>query len=196
MNTYAEIYGGKVRDIKHSYLGYTEFCSIFSPSSYWIDVTGNDDIGIGYIIKFNEERGTYFEAPPSLPGEETLETRRAAKLEQLSLMFEQVGKTAYIESSLGFRADANDVAYRDVDGLIVLMSGSSDTTVSFCDYDNLMQELTLDQLRTLQKEIAYNGTALYQQKWQLREAIENADSEEELDAINIGFSNMVFPPSE
>ena len=64
MNKYAEIYGGKVRDIRLSELDYVSFCSIWSPSSYWVDVTGITDIEIGYLVKFTEERGTYFEPAP------------------------------------------------------------------------------------------------------------------------------------
>lgn len=193
--TYADIYGGKVRDIRQSHLEHTEFCSLFDPASYWLDVTGVEDVDVGYVIRFSPEKGTYFEAPP-LPEtpEETLETKRAAKLEMLSLQFEQASAGAFIDSSLGFRADADETAYRDVDGLIVLLSDQPEQTVSFCDYDNLMQSLTLEQLRVLQKEIARNGTYLYEQKWALREAIESAESAEKLDGVTIAFSNMIFEP--
>ena len=186
--TYADIYGGKVRDIRQSHLGYTEFCSLFDPATYWLDVTGVEDVGAGYVIRFSPERGAYFEAPqlPETP-EETLESRRAAKLEMLSQQFEQASARAFIDSSLGFRADADETAYRDVDGLVVLLSDQPEQTVSFCDYDNLMQPLTLEQLRVLQKEIARNGTYLYEQKWALREAIESAESVEELDGVTIAF---------
>ena len=197
-HTYADIYGGKVRDLKQSHLEHAEFCSLFDPASYWLDVTGVDDVGVGYVIRFSPERGTYFEAPP-LPEtpEETLESRRAAKLELLSLQFEQASALAFIDSSLGFRADADATAYRDVDGLIVLLSDQPEAVVSFCDYDNLMQSLTLEQLRVLQKEIARNGSYLYEQKWALRTAIEAAESAEELDGVAISFVNMSFePPAE
>lgn len=197
MKKYAEIYGGLVRDLKESNLNYTEFCSIFSPTSYWLDVTGVDDIEIGYVIKFSTERGTYFEAPaPTETTEETLESKRAGKYELLTILFNSASENAYIDSSLGFRADANETAYRDVDGLIVLLSDTPEKKISFCDYDNLMQTLTLDELKTLQKEIAQNGTYLYQQKWEFRNAIESSESVEDLDKININFNNMIFETYE
>ena len=197
MKKYAEIYGGLVRDLKESNLGYTEFCSIFDPSSYWLDVTGVEEVGVGYVIRFSPERGTYFEAPqlPETP-EETLESRRAAKLGMLSQQFEQASARAFIDSSLGFRADADETAYRDVDGLLVLLSDQPEQTVSFCDYDNLMQTLNLEQLKTLQKEIARNGTYLYEQKWALREAVESAESVEELDEVTIAFTYMTFETAD
>lgn len=64
MNKYAEIYGGRVRDVRTSPLGYVEFYSIWSPASYWVDVTGVKDIEPGYLVKFTPDRGTYFEPAP------------------------------------------------------------------------------------------------------------------------------------
>ena len=196
MHQYAEIYGGLVRDLKESNLDYTEFCSIFDPASYWLDVTGVEDIDIGHIIKFSPERGTYFEAPPLLPVEETLETKRAAKLELLNALFAQEAKNAYVDSSLGFRADADDEASRNVGGLVTLLSDSPEETVQFCDYNNIMQNLTLTELKVLEKEILLNGSSFYQQKWNFRDAIKAAGTEEELAAVNICFTNMSFLPNE
>lgn len=192
MKKYAEIYGGLVRDLKESNLDYIDFCSIFAPTSYWVDVTGIEDIQIGYLIKFSKELGTYFEAPSPLITEETLETKRSAKLEILKELFSQMSSSAWIDSSLGFRADANDEASRNVQGLITLLETTPESTIEFCDYDNLIQTLNLEQLKTLELEIIKNGSYLYQQKWSFRDAIEEAESEEELDNINIVFNNLSF----
>ncbi|WP_346666112.1 hypothetical protein [uncultured Mailhella sp.] len=196
MYKYAEIYGGLVRDLKESNLGYTEFCSIFDPSSYWLDVTGVEDIDIGYVIKFTPELGTYFEAPEPKVVEETLETKRAKSLELLKARFAEAADKAWVDSSLGFRANANETAYRDVDGLILLLEGQDTKLIQFCDYDNLMQALTLDKLKVLQKEIAQNGTYLYQQKWDYRDTIEGAETMEELDTLSFSFKNMSFMPAD
>lgn len=64
MNKYAEIYGGKVRDVRLSELEYVDFCSLWSPESYWIDVSGIDAVQPGYLVKFSQDRGTYFEPAP------------------------------------------------------------------------------------------------------------------------------------
>lgn len=64
MNKYAEIYGGKVRDVRLSELEYVDFCSLWSPESYWVDVSGIDDVQPGYLVKFSQDRGTYFEPVP------------------------------------------------------------------------------------------------------------------------------------
>lgn len=191
MYKYAEIYGGKVRDLKESNLNYIDFCSIFSPTSYWIDVTGVENIGIGWIIKFSKELGTYFKEPEPII-EETLETKRAAKLEMLNEIFYQVSLNAYVDSSLGFRVDANDEASRNINGLITLLETMPEQTISFCDYNNIMQNLNLEQLKILELEVIQNGSSLYQQKWVFRDAINNATNEKELEDISISFSYMDF----
>ena len=118
---YAEIYGGKVRDLRESYLNYTDFCSIWDPTSFWLDVTGIEDIGVNWVLKSNETVGTYFEQPKEITAEITLDTLKKAKLELLSENFSNVQENAYMISSLGFRANAGQRAYRDVDGLITQM---------------------------------------------------------------------------
>lgn len=65
MFKYAEIYGGKIRDVKESALSYIEFVSLFSPKSYWIDVTGVA-CEIGYVQEFKDGQGIVFVAPPAV----------------------------------------------------------------------------------------------------------------------------------
>lgn len=191
MYKYAEIYAGKVRDIKESNLAFTEFCSIWNPITFWLDVTGVEEIGVGWLLKSNTEVGTYFESP-ELP-EETLETKKAAKLEELGVMFAQAEAEAHLTSSLGFVINAGEKANRDIDGLIKLMEAMPDMgTVSFCCYDNSFKTVTLADLKTMQVEVILSGNALYSQKWAYREAINMATTKEELDAIHIDFTFSDF----
>ena len=191
MFKYAEIYGGKVRDIKESHLNFVEFCSIFDPASFWLDVTGVDNIGIGWVLKSNSEIGTYFEKP-EIPQEQDISTKKAAKLEVLKASFLEIVDSAFVISSLGFRADAGQRAYRDVDGLITQMEEEKIITKSFRDYDNVVHELTLTDLKTLRLEIIKNGEFLYRQKWGYEQHIASANSIEDLDAMFITFNMMDF----
>jgi hypothetical protein len=191
MYKYAEIYGGKVRDLKESNLGYTEFVSIFDPTSYWIDVTGVTDIDVDYVIKFSKDVGTYFEKPEELVTVETLDSKILGKLEKLKVLFERALDNAYIESSLGFRANADKTAYNNVDALIIEAT-EENSIIEFNDYDNLKQYLSVDQLKVLKTEIAKNNSFLYRQKFKYRDDINDAATEEELEAIVISFENMSF----
>lgn len=190
MNKYAEIYGGKVREVKESTLNYVDFCSIFDPSAYWLDVTGVEDIGVGYVIKFSETLGTYFEAPEII--EETLESVRSAKAELLEGLFKMQLDKAYIMSSLGVMMNAGTRAKDDVDGLIKQMEAEGVDKTDFMSYEDILVPVTLDELKTLQLEIIKNGHSVYQQKWHFREAINNAIDMETLRSINIEFRMLDF----
>lgn len=191
MYKYAEIYGGVVRDIKESNLEFVDFCSIFSPLNFWIDVTGVEEIGVGWVVKSNSIVGTYFEKPEEI-GEITLDKLKLAKKEMLQLYFNNVQEDAFLISSLGFRVNAGQRAYRDVDGLITQMELENTDYVDFRDYDNVFQSITLEEARVLKLEIIKNGQYVYSQKWEKEALIENAENEEQLNEINIAFEMLDF----
>lgn len=194
MYKYAEIYGGIVRDLKESNLGFTEFASIWDPTAFWLDVTGltDNEIQVGWILKSDTERGTYFEKPEVTVDPESFESKQAALKERLAIAFDQVQQEAYIVSSLGFRANAGQRAYRDVDGLVKQMEAEGLETVDFRDYDNVFQPITLPEAKTLELEIIKNGQSIYLQKWDFEGKIADATTVEELDAISISFEMLDF----
>lgn len=119
---------------------------------------------------------------------------RTAALSTLNSAFTDVESGAWVQSSLGFKADANTTANTNIDGLIKSMSALGTESTLFCDYDNVFHTVTLDDLKILQLEVIQNGQALYAQKWSFREAINAAMVKEELDAISIEFVMMDFTP--
>ena len=189
MFKYAEIYGGKIRDIKESHLGFVEFCSIWDPTCFWVDVTGVEDIGIDYIVKSDTVRGVYFEAPP-VQDESSFAFKKAAKLERLQTEFEAVQKTASVTSSLGFVANAGDRAHRDVNGLIKSLKSDNVLTTEFRDYNDMFQVVTLEELELLELEIIKNGHYIYKQKWDIEKRINDAKTVEDIDAIDIKFDML------
>lgn len=122
----------------------------------------------------------------------TIKELRTAKLDALNSAFATVESDAWVQSSLGFKADANTTANTNIDGLIKSMTATGSETTLFCDYDNVFRAVTLDNLKTLQLEVIQNGQSLYAQKWAFREAINAAQSEEELEAVVIAFTMMDF----
>lgn len=190
MYKYAEIYGGKVRDIQESRLSFVEFCSIYDPTAFWMDVTGVDNVQIGSVLKSSTELGMYFELPEV--EEETVESVRNAKLELLDKRFKEQLDKAYIMSSLGVPMNAGTRAKDDVDGLIKQMEAEGIDTTSFMSYEDILVPVTLDELKTLQLEIIKNGHSVYQQKWHYREAIKNAVDIETLKRISIEFKMLDF----
>ena len=93
---------------------------------------------------------------------------------------------ATMDSSLGFKVDATERALIDVGGLIAISDGVK-TPITFMDANNEPHDLTHEQFVALQKEIAANGSKVYAKKWGYRQAIINAQSVEELQAIHVSF---------
>lgn len=119
----------------------------------------------------------------------TLEEAKAAKLEEIRAAFAAAESDGYVESSLGFRADATRRSIEDIDGLIDLVSsGALPAPVTFRDYDNLYHSLTLDQLNALRLEAKGRGPLLYARKWELEAAVEAAGTVEAVQAIDAGAS--------
>lgn len=120
----------------------------------------------------------------------TLEEVRASKLAELSSKFEDASLTAHCLSSLGFDIDANPTSNRDITGVIVVMDDES--TTQFCDYYNEFHTVTKAEMQTIQREIILNGQHLYTQKWAYRDAINQATTISEIEAITIAFRNRDF----
>ena len=95
------------------------------------------------------------------------------------------------KSSLGFVVDGDARSRDNLSGLINI----GVEPVAFRDHDNGDHQLTLADLRTLLKEAQMNGAMLYQQKWQIQEAIRKCGTLDELRKIEIVFRMADFSRS-
>lgn len=117
----------------------------------------------------------------------TLDEAKAAKLSEIKTAFAAAEADGFVESSLGFRADATRRSIGDIEGLIDLVSsGALPTPVTFRGYDNAYHSLTLDQLNTLRLEVEGRGPLLYARKWELEAAVDAAETVEAVQAIDAG----------
>ena len=131
------------------------------------------------------------EVAPVLPTLEELKSRKMVELEERFNEYRQSSNT-FIESSLGFRVNANIVAFDNVSGLVAQLqyrqeNGEANPTIGFMSFDDELVTLSLADLKKLQVEISENGSLAYAKKWSIRTAIEQAQNEEELNAIDIMF---------
>lgn len=128
--------------------------------------------------------------------EPSLEEVKSQKLQELDQKFMQwYEQGATVKSSLGFVADSDARALMDTSGLVTTLEAQpAETrgTVAFMDHDNVPHQLTLDQMKTVNLEIAQNGQSAYAQKWALRTAIEAAETLEAVNAIEIEFHGEDF----
>ena len=165
------------------------------------DIFNKDHVSFGEApdegkVEFWAQFGvTYTEEPDPAP---TLEQLKQTKLRELEVMFKDwYEDCATLISSLGFEADSDAKAKMDVDGLVTKAEAQPTESqarysVTFMDANNEAHPVTLEQLKVLQIEIIDSGIAAYNEKWAFREAINNAQSEDELNAVHIVFTKQHF----
>lgn len=127
---------------------------------------------------------------PEPTPEELLAQAKADKLAELSEAFDLAQATGRTLSVCGFEVDANETADRNVRGLITKLEATGAPSAPFCDYTNTMRQATLAQLKTIQLEIIGYGEALYARKWAIREAVNGAETVEDVVAVTISFDGV------
>lgn len=124
-------------------------------------------------------------------GSPMLDAAKAAKQEALRQAWLDAEACAVVQSaSAGFAIDANERANRDLSGLVTAMEAGGLATTTFCGADNVLHAVTLDQVRGMRLEVIAHAQALYARKWELRSAIEQAQSFEALDAVAVTFEGV------
>ena len=116
---------------------------------------------------------------------QSFEEAKAAKQTELAAAFDCATQTAHCQTSLGFDINADETANRNIEGLVLILAEGESTL--FRAYDNRFHEVTKEQLETMRREIIVHSQKLYQTKWQIEAAIDAAQTEEELEAIDIAF---------
>ena len=92
------------------------------------------------------------------------------------------------KSSLGFVVDGDARSRDNLSGLINI----GVEPVTFRDHDNVDHSLNLADIETLLREARKNVALLYQQKWQIQEAIGKCGTLDALKAIEIRFTMADF----
>ena len=128
--------------------------------------------------------------PAPAPEPPTLEEARLVALAALNLAFAAAEASGKVASSVGFVIDATERSNRDIEGLITSMEATGAPETTFCAADNSFHTVTLDQLRTMRLEVIAHGQALYARKWELRTAIEAAETVEAVRAVDISFDGV------
>jgi len=123
----------------------------------------------------------------------TLEELKEKKLDELTAAGHQydnqlVNENMVINSSLGFKANADLRSQNNINGLIA----ANKEPVAYVDSQNAVHSLTLAQLNTLLAECIENGQYLYQQKWAYRAQINACTTKEDLAAITFEFRMKDF----
>ena len=134
------------------------------------------------------------ETPYVEPKEPDLDELKQMKLGALDGAFNEYRNSSetFLVSSLGFKANANTIAFDNVSGLVAQLqyrqdNGEANPLIGFMTFDDELVTLSLADLKKLQVEISENGSLVYAKKWEIRKAIEQAKNEEALSKIDIMF---------
>lgn len=144
-----------------------------------------------YVAAWEEEKARLeAEAAAAEAEYNSFENVRARKLEELSMGLDdaRADNSISIKSKVGFAINASDTSMSNVQGLISVLELSGGENTNFMAFDNTLHQVTLQDLKTMQVELAIWGQALYAYKWTVRNAIETAKTVEEINSIEIDYS--------
>ena len=155
-----------------------------------VDTLVTDDSG--YETKRDDDNNITVVKKAPVP-EPTLDELKEKKLDELTATGHQfdnqlVNENMLINSSLGFKANADLRSQNNINGLIA----AGQEPVAYVDSQNAVHSLTLAQLNTLLAECIENGQYLYQQQWAYRAQINACTTKEELEAITFDFKMKDF----
>lgn len=135
--------------------------------------------------------------------EEEFNELKQEKLFELNECFNNylTSKNTFIQTSLGFKVNANQTAYTNIDGLIFQTEAkgsqnTENTTTAFNDFENEIRTLTTEQLKTIKLEISENISRAYSLKWKYREEINKSTTIEELMGMQFSFDANNFEEIE
>lgn len=115
--------------------------------------------------------------------------RKTEMLDKLNTTWLEAEATGTVTVD-GITIDATNRSNRDIEGLIISMEAQGTASTMFCAADNSFHEVSLAQLKDFQLAVIGLGQRLYARKWELRTAIEAAETLEELEAIAISFADV------
>lgn len=164
--------------------GITESAELAYSLGYFDNQISKDDVEVSDVNNWHYLKSKC----PHKTQEDKFNEAKQNKLSELKKTADSALNGAYVVSSLGFKADANPAAVRDLEGLVIIGADS----VMFCDYENNFHPLNKEQVLTLQREILLNGQNLYAQKWTYRAAVNAAETVDELNAITFKFDMLDF----
>lgn len=155
-----------------------------------VDTLVTDDSG--YEAKRDDDNNITVvkKAPVPEPTLDELKEKKLAELTTAGHKYDNqlVNEEMVINSSLGFKANADLRSQNNINGLIA----AGQEPVAYVDSQNVAHSLTLSQLNILLQEIILCGQYLYQQKWAYRAQINACTTKEELEAITFDFKMKDF----
>lgn len=120
------------------------------------------------------------------PKEPSLTELKQAKLDEILTAFnrnlENLEGGLLIEP-LNIRVDCGRIHSENVASMITLLANTSQDNITFRLYDNTSRLTSLAELKAIQTAIIAEGFKQYEKKWALEQALNEATSKEQIEAI-------------
>lgn len=178
-NRFAQPLYGKIIYIYETDLKMEELSTIFSPKTYWIDVTGID-CEVGYIQEFRDGKGVVWVAPPN--EEYTFEDLKANKIELFKSLrnAEEIAPIEWNGHLFDYDSDSRD-------RLAIKRQNIEDNggagTITWTLADNSFAIIGLDDFIGINNAASERSEALHLKYNVLKAKVEACSFEDELNAI-------------
>lgn len=178
MNRFAQPLYGKIIYIYETHLEMKDLSAIFSPSTYWIDVTGID-CEVGYTIDFIEGGGLVFR--PHQTKELTFEETKAAKIEMFKLNRDTDETAIIVYKDKAF--DYDDKARERMRIAESNMINKNMASQLWMCADNTPTVLTVQDFKEINSLAADRSNALHIKYNELKAQVNECVTAEKLEAI-------------
>lgn len=177
---HAAVWNGSSWDIVEDHRRKTDEHGVFyGGTPYWLPEEGDDwESAARYMEDLGPlPDGAVTEQPVRVY---TLEELRTEFLSKLNSDFDYFSSTLAVDTSTGYTVNADTEALMNVSCLL----DAGTFPVSFMLYDNNTVSLNKEQLTTIKNEMFAARQELYQRKWTVRDAINNAKTTDELKSVS------------
>lgn len=163
-NNGALVYVDKLSDAELLNIGYYRVAYLSKPDARYYSYTEVAELIDGiYTISYT-------------PIEKPLDSVKAAMKDDLKVTFIKLGLKPIVDTGLGFSVDGGRANLQDFE------SGLAMGVLSVRGSDNLMHEVTVEQMQGIINTIRANGLSLYQTKWEKEAQI---DALEDVEACKL-----------
>ena len=181
MNKFAEIKYGKVANIYDTTREFNEFKKLFTNNSLFIDVTGVEDVEIGYRVDFTSETDFNLIAPAKiLP--ETLEEVKITKIAELKTERDRLEVEPISYKDKLFDYDDKARERMDIAQKALTLTGSP--SEMWTCYDNSRIEMTVEDFNQITILVAARSGELHDKYNELKTQVEKAESIAEVNNIS------------
>ena len=186
-NRFAQPLYGKIIYIFETDLKMEELSTIFSPKTYWIDVTGID-CEVGYIQEFREGEGIVWVAPPN--EEYTFEDLKANKVELMKAERDRIQELPIEYNGKSF--DYNKESLQKLNEAKDCLEGTENKHIWICA-DNSLTYLNYNDIMAIKRLGKERSNNVHIQYAKLKYLIEMAKTAEEVEEITFETDTSTIP---